>query len=262
MLNCYSRCARDIICEALRRNFNYPDYGWILYGWYPDRWWTEEVAQSPSECTDQELENFLRKSRALVIQLLPEPDDYNQATDADISADEFNNRYDKMLEASEYDISTVYALAFDTVWTLALVLNYTEKMRMLNESKQDGDFKNCSHLDGKLVPLNEFTYSNAFMGCVMKETTTKSTSLEFLVLLYMTRMGLLSTPESDWHSTEKKMTRCLRDLAILTEIPIFLLCMRKEKMKALSTQLESHQMEHPWLLHRLIIQYWLLFVSS
>ena len=35
-------------------------------------------------CTDQELELFLKKSRSLIVHLLPEPDDYNQTTNAGI----------------------------------------------------------------------------------------------------------------------------------------------------------------------------------
>ena len=64
-------------------------------------------------------------------------------------------------------------MAFDTIWTLATVLNYTETMRLENVSKSDPQFKNCSNLPGELVPLNNFTYSNAFMGCVMKENYYK-----------------------------------------------------------------------------------------
>ena len=62
----------------------------------------------------------------------------------------------------------MYALAFDTMWTVAQVLNYTEEMRLRNESKEDNEFKKCANLPGKMVPLNEFNYSNAFMGCIMK----------------------------------------------------------------------------------------------
>ena len=63
----------------------YPHYGWITFGWYPDRWWTEEVAgEHIDECTDEELEEFLRRSRPLVIHLIPEPDDYDLETDAGI----------------------------------------------------------------------------------------------------------------------------------------------------------------------------------
>ena len=71
--------------QALKRGYLYPHYGWILYGWYPERWWTEEVAgEHIDECTDRELEVFLRNSRSLIIHLQPEPDDFHQITDAGI----------------------------------------------------------------------------------------------------------------------------------------------------------------------------------
>ena len=64
-------------------------------------------------------------------------------------------------------------MAFDTMWTVAQVLNYTEEMRLQNLSKDATEFEDCAHLEGELVPLNEFTYSNAFMGCVMKNNYYK-----------------------------------------------------------------------------------------
>ena len=68
--------------QASRRDIVYPHYGWIIFGWYSERWWTEEVARERIDCTDEELESFLGKARPLLIQLLPEPDDYNLITDA------------------------------------------------------------------------------------------------------------------------------------------------------------------------------------
>ena len=68
-----------------------------------------------------------------------------------------------------YTKNAVYQIAFDTMWTLALVLNYTEEMRLQNISKSESPFQNCKDLQGELEPLDEFTYSNAFMGCVIKE---------------------------------------------------------------------------------------------
>ena len=53
-----------------------------MFGWYADGWWTEEVTQEQIDCTDKELESFLGKARPLLIQLLPEPDDYDLPTDA------------------------------------------------------------------------------------------------------------------------------------------------------------------------------------
>ena len=79
--------------------------------------------------------------------------------------------YNERLNETEYTANTVYAIAFDTMWTVAQVLNYTEDMRLQNLSKTE--FEDCANLEGELVPLNEFTYSNAFMGCVMKNNYNK-----------------------------------------------------------------------------------------
>ena len=54
-----------------------------MYGWYPDKWWTEAVAREPLDgCSDAVLEDFLRRSRALIIQMIPEPDDFDFPTAA------------------------------------------------------------------------------------------------------------------------------------------------------------------------------------
>ena len=66
-----------------------------------------------------------------------------------------------------YNVTAVYAQAFDAIWTIAQVLNYTEKMT-INHIKRNFVHENCRDLAGELVPLNAFNYSNAFMGCVIK----------------------------------------------------------------------------------------------
>ena len=94
--------------------------------------------------------------------------------------------YDERLEETGHSIVSTYRLAFDTTWTVAQVLNYTEEMRLQNQSKNATEFDGCSHLPGELVPLNEFEYSNAFMGCVMRSNYYKvdftgvSVSLEYV----------------------------------------------------------------------------------
>ena len=53
----------------------------MIFGGYNDKWWTEEVAgEHLDACTDEELEDFLRKSRALIIHRFPEPDDHDLPT--------------------------------------------------------------------------------------------------------------------------------------------------------------------------------------
>ena len=76
-----------------------------------------------------------------------------------------------MLE-ERHSHNIAFQIAFDAIWTLAQVLNYTEMMREA-ESDLEFEYMNCSSLSGELVPLHEFNYSNALMGCVMKENYYK-----------------------------------------------------------------------------------------
>ena len=67
--------------QAAKRKLEYPHYAWIIYAWYPERWWLEEIAgEHITECSDKELEDFLLKSRALEIHLFPEADDFDKPT--------------------------------------------------------------------------------------------------------------------------------------------------------------------------------------
>ena len=85
------------------------------------------------------------------------------------SSSEFSTLYENRLIGTEYTTTQASTVAFDALWTIALVLNYTEEMRLQNQTKGHPAHENCSsNLPGDLVPLNEFEYSNAFMGCVMK----------------------------------------------------------------------------------------------
>ena len=67
--------------QAAKRNLVYPHYAWIIYAWYPERWWLEEIAgEHIDECSDEELQNFMLKSRAIEIHIFPEADDLDNPT--------------------------------------------------------------------------------------------------------------------------------------------------------------------------------------
>ena len=70
--------------QAAVRNFTSPRYTWILHGWYPNRWWTKEVANETIACMDEQLEMFLTKSRTLIVNNLPAPTDSDIETTAGI----------------------------------------------------------------------------------------------------------------------------------------------------------------------------------
>ncbi len=103
-INTYSIIGRQIICQvsfsnmhgshkthglqlliamhtlqAYLRGYTHPKYVWVTYGWYQDRWWTEEVNPEPTNCTDHQLAEVLHRSLAL--QLIPDLNELNATTD-------------------------------------------------------------------------------------------------------------------------------------------------------------------------------------
>ena len=53
---------------------------------------------------------------------------------------------------------------YDSVWALALALNRT--MTMVESLNISGT--GCESMNGSLVPLHQFDYTNAMMGCLIK----------------------------------------------------------------------------------------------
>ena len=68
----------------------------------------------------------------------------------------FNQSHSSLLTSS---------FAYDAVWTLALALNRTQDMFLDNTNVSE---IGCGGLDGGLVPLEQFNYSNGVMGCVVR----------------------------------------------------------------------------------------------
>ncbi len=65
--------------QAYLKGLTYPKYVWLTYGWYQDRWWTEEMNPEQTNCTDHQLAEVLHRS--LVLQLIPNLNDLNTTTD-------------------------------------------------------------------------------------------------------------------------------------------------------------------------------------
>ena len=78
--------------------------------------------------------------------------------------------YTRRLEMGHYKNLTkliTSGTVFDAVWAMALALNHTAERVVKNDSS------GCSHLPGRLVPLEQFDYSNKRMGCVMMDSYTR-----------------------------------------------------------------------------------------
>jgi len=64
-----------------------------------------------------------------------------------------------------YTPGIVKGLSYDAIWALALALNRTQDMIRSNFNVSE---IGCDGLDGGLVPLEQFNYSNGVMGCVIR----------------------------------------------------------------------------------------------
>ena len=82
---------------------------------------------------------------------------------------------------------------YDSVWVLALALNRT--MTMVESLNISGT--GCESMNGSLVPLHQFDYTNAMMGCLIywsiKQTDMLGISVNYYVvcayMLVMTRIS-------------------------------------------------------------------------
>ena len=70
--------------QAAMRGLTYPRYAWIMYGFYPARWWTREVIDYNTKCSDEMIERFLEDARPIIIEDTPTAHDENATTDSGI----------------------------------------------------------------------------------------------------------------------------------------------------------------------------------
>ena len=67
--------------QAIHRKLTYPKYAWIMYDWYPKRWWTK-LDPSVVKCKAEDIARFLDK--VLTLRRYPETDDISATTEAGI----------------------------------------------------------------------------------------------------------------------------------------------------------------------------------
>ena len=60
--------------------------------------------------------------------------------------------------------SDAAGVAFDAMWAIGIGLHNASERVKIN------DTRGCDHLPGELVPLQEFSYHNQKMGCVLQRS--------------------------------------------------------------------------------------------
>ena len=81
-----------------------------------------------------------------------------------------------------YTPGMVRGLSYDAVWALALALNKTQEMFLNNYNVME---TGCDELDGGLVPLEQFNYSNGVMGCAIRWNLEQTNLKRLTPLKYM-----------------------------------------------------------------------------
>ena len=70
-----SQCICSYSLQAANHSLVYPDYAWIIYLYA-----SSTGNEDQDACTDEDILNFLNMSRALMMHILPEPEDDNVQT--------------------------------------------------------------------------------------------------------------------------------------------------------------------------------------
>ena len=83
--------------------------------------------------------------------------------------EQYEQEYSERLLRKQYQIQnlTEFGLSgssFDATWALALGLH------IASERVSKNDSFGCDHIPGELVPLEEFHYQNARMGCLLRKS--------------------------------------------------------------------------------------------
>ena len=60
----------------------YPNYAWIVLGWFEDDWWTQGKNPSSIDCTDDQLGEFLHRTLAILVFAVASDED--AATDTQL----------------------------------------------------------------------------------------------------------------------------------------------------------------------------------
>ena len=77
----------------------------------------------------------------------------------------FNNNYEERGRREGFSTSGVAYNLYDVLWLFALALNNTDAMV---KSGYNISRTGCESVPGSLVPLEEFSYSNGRMGCLIQ----------------------------------------------------------------------------------------------
>jgi gamma-aminobutyric acid type B receptor len=143
-LNCYSQYALEILCQALSLGMTYPDYAWITFGWYFDRFWSHPYPDRNyaafNTCKPAELENIV--NHMIFIDHYSRQDDQDSETiigglNRSTYEQEYRKQWNKTFgNESHPDQLEDGKFIYDATWLGALALHKTDKdLKEMNPSR-------------------------------------------------------------------------------------------------------------------------------
>jgi gamma-aminobutyric acid type B receptor len=117
VLNAYEGPARKIFCMALEKGLTYPNYAWIIPGWYGRNWWKDRRFER--HCSNDKVQTMVKRS--IAVRVVPRTQ--NQ-TDVLMSPGEVTAEYERRTANVSEPYDEVYSrYAYDAVWVVALAIN-------------------------------------------------------------------------------------------------------------------------------------------
>ncbi|XP_011409909.1 PREDICTED: gamma-aminobutyric acid type B receptor subunit 1-like [Amphimedon queenslandica] len=160
----YSAFSYQIMCEAYKRKMFSPKYVWIFYDSPKIDWFDPNITRS---CKPPEIDRILNGSLLLLPEAYSPSTNSSYISSSGMSPSRFTKLHRYLLRQPQYQglpLVGIEGSGYDAIWAMSLGLE--EASRRIAVGNDSG----CKLLQGELVPLEEFTYDNPKMGCVLQKS--------------------------------------------------------------------------------------------
>ena len=153
-----------------------PRYVWITPGWYQDNWW--KANPSDRNCTSEMMEQVINSSLAVIPSGVFPLENDSAITTSGLVTQTNTSAYIHIrvkicfLVQSPGNFKIVYDSLLNETdrYPNLTKLNIATGLHNASERVKINDTSGCDHLPGELVPLEEFSYRNQRMGCVLQRS--------------------------------------------------------------------------------------------
>ncbi|PFX22880.1 Gamma-aminobutyric acid type B receptor subunit 2 [Stylophora pistillata] len=166
----YEPSARQVFCEAYKKQMFGKRFVWIIIGWYEDKWWEKRLDKENVDCSLSEMSQAVEGYLATDHMKLNEDDITSQnKTISGWTAEQYANEFKRLANISAVHESS---FAYDATWAIAWAFNKSIK-RLADRGKF----------------LENFTYTDTEMADVVQEALNSTSFLGVTGLVSFTKNG-------------------------------------------------------------------------